>query len=61
MTTGMKFISSDQALSDEWMGDFLVKNFNEAGAKLAEGGTVKALPSYEGAVNSSYLKAAAGM
>ena len=61
MTTGMKFISSEQALSDEWMGGFLVKNFDAAGAKLAEGGTVKALPSYEGAVNSSYLKAAGGM
>jgi len=61
MTTGMKFISSKQSLSDEWMGGFLVKNFNAAGAKLAEGGTVKALPSYEGAVNNSYLEAAAGM
>ena len=61
MTTGMKFITSEQALSAEWMGGFLAKNFNEAGAKLAAGGTVKALPSYVGAVNSSYLEAASKM
>ncbi len=61
MTTGMKFISFEQSLSAEWMGGFLARNFNEAGVKLAAGGTVKALPSYDGAVNSSYLKAASEM
>lgn len=61
MTTGMKFISSKQSLGDGWMGGFLMKDFKATGARLAEDGTIEALESYEGAINSSYLKAAAAM
>lgn len=61
MNTGMKFISSEQSLSDEWMGGFLVQDFSSVSAKLAEDGEFKPLESYEGVVDSSYLKAAARM
>lgn len=57
----MKVIPVEEQLSDAWMGGFMQKNFAEAAAKMAEGGKVTALPSYDNVVNSTYLKAASGM
>ena len=60
-TLGMAFPATDVQLSADWMGGFMQKNFAEAAAKLAEGGSVTALPSYDQAVDSSYLEAASKM
>lgn len=60
-TLGMAFPATDVQLSADWMDGWMQKNFTEAAAKMAAAGSIKALDSYEQAVDSSYLKAAKAM
>ena len=57
----MKFLPTDVQLSEGWMNGFMVGNFKASADKTAEAGNTKALDSYEGAVNASYLEAASKM
>ncbi len=55
------FPSIEEQISSDWMVDFMPKFLKESADKLAEGGEVEALETYEGAVNADYLKAAAAL
>ncbi|MCB1450183.1 MAG: ABC transporter substrate-binding protein [Nitratireductor sp.] len=57
----MRFNTAEEQLGPDWMGGFMQKNFLEAAKKMEEGGTIKALDSYDNVVDSSYLRAATKM
>ncbi len=60
-TLGMAFLPTEVQLSEEWMGGFMQKNFKEAADKMEAAGSIKAMESYDQAVDSSYLEAASKM
>jgi taurine transport system substrate-binding protein len=60
-TLGMAFLPIETQLGAEWMGGFMQKNFKEAADKMAEAGSIKAMDSYDQAVDASYLAAASKM
>ena len=60
-TLGMAFLPTDVQLSEDWMGGWMQKNFKEAADKMAAAGSIKAMDSYDQAVDASYLKAASMM
>ena len=55
------FPSSEEQLSDGWMGGFVAKYLADSAKKLEEGGKIKALSDYNALVNTSYLKKASMM
>lgn len=60
-TLGMAFPATDVQLSADWMGGWMQKNFKEAADKMAAAGSIKAMDSYDQAVDASYLTAASKM
>lgn len=55
------FPSTEEQLSNEWMGGGVAEYLTNSAASLAEGGKITALPDYSAVVNSSYLEAASKM
>ena len=60
-TLGMAFPATDVQLSADWMGGWMQKHFKEAADKMAAAGSIKAMDSYDQAVDASYLTAASKM
>lgn len=57
----MKFNSIDDQLGPDWMGGFMQKNFVEAAQKMEASGTIKALSSYDQAIDARFMEAASKM
>jgi len=55
------FPSTEEQLSDAWMGGTVAEYLAKGAKALEEGGKITALPDYNALVNSSYLEAASKM